>query len=622
MKQKKRGMFLSFLFLIILLIGFVSADNCSITTRASCSDYTIMGLSALTNAHGELSSQSNYNYVLCCDFGNGVTNCDGANKIIGLSDVTNAHAEIPSLNNYDSDVCYSNLACASNSGSCLPGYDIQMLSLSDDTNAHIGEFGDYPVKICCGSVCVPDCTGKECGSDGCAGTCPPGCVPPETCDINGICISQQVNAYWASANNPIIAIAEIEVIPESTQVSLILRDVGLPENTPVSFEIYENDFFIDDDIRVGSDAITGVVNSQGDAIEKWTITQEDLDKTFDLEEFYFIVNGQVSGDLAMILSGGSCVNINSCLDYTEQETCEQDICVVADDSVNINNPDITCGDGYICECWWNISEGICSPKFTGIPGPSCGNGVINPGETCDGTEFGDLTCTDINDCTGGSLSCNPVTCLIDSSQCTGCTTGGICGDEIVQIPNNDGLSETCDGSNWGQITGCGNIDDFPGGTLSCYAPGTSRECRFDTSLCEESAGSSDTSELGTCKWDYTNTDYDCTDGYISYSAISYIDWPADNSGWFTQLECISGTGGNSNTCVLFSSTIESKFDDRWHYDPLYNSENQLLTQCYSKSDTLECPTQIQLAFFGFYNLIIAFILITLIYVVLIQREKH
>ena len=44
------------------------------------------------------------------------------------------------------------IKCSSNSGSCTSRYTIQILSLSSNTNAHLGSFGTYPTKICC---CAP-----------------------------------------------------------------------------------------------------------------------------------------------------------------------------------------------------------------------------------------------------------------------------------------------------------------------------------------------------------------------------------------------------------------------------------------------------------------------------------
>ncbi len=36
-------------------------------------------------------------------------------------------------------------------------------------------------------TCTPDCTGKECGSDGCFSNCPPGCDAGEDCNAEGLC---------------------------------------------------------------------------------------------------------------------------------------------------------------------------------------------------------------------------------------------------------------------------------------------------------------------------------------------------------------------------------------------------------------------------------------------------
>lgn len=146
--QKGLYLPLGLLLLMILFLGVISAEGCEIKLRTNCSsNNTVLGLSGLTNAHGELWNQSSYDYILCCDFG-GNHDCDGTNKILGLSSPTNAHAEIPSLDNYPADVCYGNLECRNVTGNCNP-YEIKMLSLSSETNAHIGGFDDYNVKVCC-----------------------------------------------------------------------------------------------------------------------------------------------------------------------------------------------------------------------------------------------------------------------------------------------------------------------------------------------------------------------------------------------------------------------------------------------------------------------------------------
>lgn len=39
-------------------------------------------------------------------------------------------------------------------------------------------------------VCIPQCTGRSCGQDGCGGNCPPGCFLPHECNADGHCICE------------------------------------------------------------------------------------------------------------------------------------------------------------------------------------------------------------------------------------------------------------------------------------------------------------------------------------------------------------------------------------------------------------------------------------------------
>ncbi|MFH1133837.1 MAG: hypothetical protein V1735_05055 [Nanoarchaeota archaeon] len=109
----------------------------------------------------------------------------------------------------------------------------------------------------------------------------------------------------------------------------------------------------------------------------------------------------------------------------------------------------------------------------------CGNDIIDAGESCDGADFGPIEgCTDLG-FSGGSLSCHaPGTdhqCHFNTEQCVG--PDGICGDNII----NPG--EECDGADFGPITGCQDLDAFEGGTLACFPPGNEEGCSFDTAQC-------------------------------------------------------------------------------------------------------------------------------------------
>ncbi len=57
---------------------------------------------------------------------------------------------------------------------------------------------------------------------------------------------------------------------------------------------------------------------------------------------------------------------------------------------------------------------------------SCGNGVIDAGEVCDGGLLGGATCGSEFGCSGGTLSCNSSCSGYDFSACTGCPA--ICGN--------------------------------------------------------------------------------------------------------------------------------------------------------------------------------------------------
>src|SRR5262245_22769460 len=74
----------------------------------------------------------------------------------------------------------------------------------------------------------------------------------------------------------------------------------------------------------------------------------------------------------------------------------------------------------------------------GGPG-DCGNGVVDPGEACDGDDLGGHDCLS-EDFSGGELACTA--CELDTSACTSvCGDGDVAGDEACD----DGDVEDGDG---------------------------------------------------------------------------------------------------------------------------------------------------------------------------------
>jgi hypothetical protein len=119
----------------------------------------------------------------------------------------------------------------------------------------------------------------------------------------------------------------------------------------------------------------------------------------------------------------------------------------------------------------------------------CGDFSIGLGEVCElghdgsaGTSDDDLggeNCTSIpGGFDGGTLGCLD-DCTFDIGGCY--NNDFVCGDNIIQTPNDDGLNETCDGSaNFSETCITEGFDD---GTLSCLTDCTG----FDPSDCSSPA---------------------------------------------------------------------------------------------------------------------------------------
>ena len=98
---------------------------------------------------------------------------------------------------------------------------------------------------------------------------------------------------------------------------------------------------------------------------------------------------------------------------------------------------------------------------------NCGNGAIDAGEECDGTNLNGETCSTVFwNRPSGTLACSE-TCVFDGSGCT-----------LPECGNNlrEG-SEECDGTDLGG-TVCTDIAGFDGGVLGC-----TEGCTYDTDEC-------------------------------------------------------------------------------------------------------------------------------------------
>eukprot|EP00957_Ditylum_brightwellii_P113154 8629590-Ditylum_brightwellii.AAC.1 len=86
---------------------------------------------------------------------------------------------------------------------------------------------------------------------------------------------------------------------------------------------------------------------------------------------------------------------------------------------------------------------------------TCGDGVLDPMETCDTNEFGTKTCSDYGFIGGGTLSCRSDLCTIMTDDCN-----GGCGNNVKEA------DEVCDGLDISDKT-CADAG-FTTGELGCH----------------------------------------------------------------------------------------------------------------------------------------------------------
>ncbi len=131
------------------------------------------------------------------------------------------------------------------------------------------------------------------------------------------------------------------------------------------------------------------------------------------------------------------------------------------------NPDCTCNCS-MCMCGNLICDN--GETKTTCPGDcGCGNGVINTGESCDGSNLNEEDCASVLGAGyTGTLSCNS-NCTFDTSGCTAplCPNGNI------------DAGEQCDGANLNGKTCV--TEGFDSGNLTCNT-----DCTFNTSGCSSS----------------------------------------------------------------------------------------------------------------------------------------
>lgn len=278
--------------------------------------------------------------------------------------------------------------------------------------------------------CIPNCTGKVCGSDGCSGTCPPGCTDQQTCDNAGQCV-----------DNP-----------------TLISFCGVEDNTGVTpCTIYTNSSVSWKEHTV---SLYSIVPQMGAEIKiDQTIFSPLLVNGYETK---MAVNSKVDMiSISPLASGGNKVEIK-----LEVVLCTPEELI----NTAVNPP--MCPNGYICNenlkcviCLANCSGKECGSNGCGGSCGSCPN--TGPETFCD--TLGQCVVPPQQNCIPTNCNALNYTCGLWEDNCNGTLNCGTCavGEECK-----DGL---CAGIIPQQ--GCTSDDNCTGGyicdssTGDCVPPG-------------------------------------------------------------------------------------------------------------------------------------------------------
>jgi hypothetical protein len=677
----KRGMIGRSIFALVVFTFLISGvfaalpdpGKCIITARAECTgnNHIVMGLSSLTNSHGESASGS-YGYVLCCAFGTGITTCNSGNTnaIIELSSSSNAHAESTDQTAYSTNVCYEDLRCVGTTASTCQNGSFGILSLSSSTNAHIGAFADYPVKICCSSTLASRAS----------------------CVINSV--------SWAEGD---------AIDTEGVEILVTGNGADKCDELLVSFDVQGGTYS-----KINQPK--SVPFNGNTARGRW-ISQHQAG-TLGIGDVSYKVNASITLNPAMSMLSSNSLTvkvipqgyydyIKSCSDYNESGQCNSDVANIASESSPSTEIDCS-SSSTICSCLWtsgeckfsysNIDSGIkCTQGQTKCydsgqktyycyPGSACPSGdesSCNSDGTCDSDEG--CTCADCSgktDSCADALTCSGNTCGgTGTNPTTACTKDSDCSAAqncilgICHTPIHVCTGVTCPSGTYCRDGTCGT-NGTTGGCTSDNDCGTSQQCIaggcFIPSTCSGVTCPSPSSCMsGTCVNDNaTSVTNGCNYGYTLCNNVGLIycypgsacpagQTPGNNNGVcdFGFDGCSSSECAESDrdTCATGLYCLNKKCSSVLNVNSL-NIENCRITQTIEKdcnteptgyktitwkgtwlgnttsgaaynrcitggTDNVPCPAEIQLPFFDYLQLGITLIIIAGIYVSLVLKSK-
>jgi len=563
-KRDNLGKNLVLLIALVLLGGFVSLlsrgdfDFLSgevVSFGDSCQpDHIVYRLMNNQNGHAELWNKTTQGYInVCLESDKGHTcidaHSDGNNDnvIFRIGAETNAHVEKKNFTTPGyQDVCFGRLACTYKN--ICSGNEECLGSLLKENNSHIAECNVYEKKICCATGC------------------------------------HLQHAFWSTDGSNKISSAH-----EGDVVLLVINvDVGCAEvQEQVTLRIYTSE---GNKVFETQSSFThqGIIESY------WVTPSHSSSRAV---EYYFEATlfgtslRSESPDLEIFPKD---IIINKCGDgvITDKEICDSGALPDHSDDIfvgGIHDCGVQSGwsGGISCDQCVHINTSLCH----GLSG-SCGDGIMNPGELCDGSAyFANIDrCSDISSRLEGSLPCN--NCRYDVTQCKResapeqeCSSCSQC-DDLSSI--GDCKQNIC-------VSGCG-------GYGSCYYdPGIGEDCKS----CREVTSCDDyTNELD-CEVDrcILMGDHPCE--WMNDECQESIDceWDCDN----IYTTCVNEVSSKVGMCRLVSGECNELLDN-----PTNNYPEQIV--CGERvQDFAEFPV------FTWMNIIVSVFLLIGYYVILRKR---
>jgi len=482
--------------------------------------------------------------------------------ILRLSDYTNAHAEVwNGAGNYPVEICYDKIFGVPGDGDRTCIDNKMILGLSETTNAHaeIPESPEYTTKVCYDNLL---CFTRN-----------NNCYTDEECIVT---LSDNTNAHLATCDSSAPYDTKICCSPgEGCTDECSAGEIGCEDiNTRYNCVMQSDGCYdkISTDCGAEETCLNGVCISE--PVVFWSKNGET--KIENLE-----VHIGTTSVLMVLKNSGLAQGTNVGFEIYENDwPLPRENIRVGENAIN----GTVDSNGNVMVSWTPTNEDIEKAKDSFLEG--------------DEYEF----YFEVN----GEESDELIVTIVEVDPCLNILS---CGDYEGEV--------NCTGDDCGVAEGsdpeCGEITPIPGETecwhvMNCSCEWNGTDCNFvkENVLVGESEGDADyPKNTGSCVTTDTTTD-NCDDEILEQTWISVMDWK-DNVYDKNRMEA-SGISldqfinETTNAGIIYHNVSSEG-----------SSIRNIFEGCVSGSRIIPCPAQIKLDFFGFYNFIITFTLIWMVY---------